>query len=71
MGEAVTPRRSGLTTPGSSPEMMAKAAGYDADGVTLDLEDGVAEGEKERARGLVIDALNELDWGEKTVTVRP
>ena len=51
--------------------MMAKAAGYDADQVTLDLEDGVAESEKESARDRVIDALRDLDWGEKTVTVRP
>lgn len=51
--------------------MMAKAAGYDADGIMLDLEDGVAEGEKEHARDQVVDALRELDWGEKTVTVRP
>jgi citrate lyase subunit beta/citryl-CoA lyase len=51
--------------------MMAKAAGSDADGVTLDLEDGVAPGEKERARARVIEALVDLDWGEKVVTVRP
>jgi citrate lyase subunit beta/citryl-CoA lyase len=51
--------------------MMAKAADYEADGVTLDLEDGVAEGEKERARDLVVEALRELDWGEKVVAVRP
>jgi citrate lyase subunit beta/citryl-CoA lyase len=70
-GGTVTPRRSSLTTPGSDPGMMAKAAGYDADGVTLDLEDGVAEGEKERARDRVIEALRGLDWGEKVVTVRP
>lgn len=69
--ESVTPRRSGLTTPGSSPEMMAKAAGTDADGVTLDLEDGVAEGEKEHARERVIEALRDLDWGDRTVSVRP
>lgn len=51
--------------------MMAKAAGSDADGVTLDLEDGVAPGEKERARERVIEALADLDWGRRTVAVRP
>lgn len=51
--------------------MMAKATGYDADQVTLDLEDGVAKSEKERARDRVVEALLELDWGEKRVTVRP
>jgi len=67
----VTRRRSGLTTPGSDPGMMAKAADSAADGVTLDLEDGVAPDEKERARERVIDALRELDWGDGTVAVRP
>ena len=67
----MTPRRSSLTTPGSDPGMMAKAAGYDADGVTLDLEDGVAADEKERARERVIEALRTLDWSGKTVAVRP
>lgn len=51
--------------------MMAKAVGYDADQVTLDLEDGVAEGEKERARDRVIEALRDLDWDDKAVAVRP
>lgn len=67
----MTRRRSGLTTPGSDPSMMAKAAGTGADGVTLDLEDGVAPDEKERARERVIAALEDLDWGRRTVSVRP
>jgi citrate lyase subunit beta/citryl-CoA lyase len=51
--------------------MMAKAAGSDADAVTLDLEDGVAPDEKERARDRVVDALRDLDWSGRTVSVRP
>ena len=63
-------RRSELSTPGSSEKMMTKAAASDADLVFLDLEDSVAPAEKPRARGLVIEALKELDWGKKTRAVR-
>ena len=63
-------RRSELSTPGTSEKMMTKAAGSDADLVFLDLEDSVAPREKERARKLVVEALNGLDWGKKTVAVR-
>ncbi len=64
------PRRSCLAVPGSSPKMLAKAPGLPADEVFLDLEDSVAPGEKEAARGNVINALREHDWGDKTVVVR-
>ena len=36
----------------------------------LDLEDAVAPDDKVAARGNVIAALNDIDWGEKTVAVR-
>ena len=41
-----------------------------ADEVFLDLEDGAAADQKERARGQVVDALRTLDFGSKTVAVR-
>ena len=63
-------RRSELSTPGSNERMMAKAAGSDADLVFLDLEDAVAPNQKDEARGKVIRALRELDWGKKTRAVR-
>jgi citrate lyase subunit beta/citryl-CoA lyase len=50
--------------------MITRASESDADLVFLDLEDAVAPAEKERARSRVIDALNELDWGQKTRAVR-
>jgi citrate lyase subunit beta/citryl-CoA lyase len=50
--------------------MMAKAAGLGADMVFLDLEDAVAPLEKEAARGLVVQAINEQDWGESVLCVR-
>lgn len=63
-------RRSELSTPGSSPKMMAKAAASDADLVFLDLEDAVAPSEKAPSRPLIVEALNTLDWGKKTRAVR-
>jgi citrate lyase subunit beta/citryl-CoA lyase len=63
-------RRSELATPGSQQKMIAKAGESDADLVFLDLEDAVTPSEKVRARGQVIAALNELDWGQKVRAVR-
>jgi citrate lyase subunit beta / citryl-CoA lyase len=63
-------RRSCHAVPGSSERFLAKAPGLEADEVFLDLEDAVAESEKERARELVIAALREHDFGNTTVVVR-
>ena len=63
-------RRSCLSVPGSSPKMLGKAPGLPADMVFMDLEDSVAPLAKEEARGNVIDALKNNDWGDKTVVVR-
>ena len=63
-------RRSELSTPASSEKMMTKAAGSDADLVFLDLEDAVAPQEKEKARGMAVEALNGLEWKPQTVAVR-
>jgi citrate lyase subunit beta/citryl-CoA lyase len=50
--------------------MMKKAAGSAADHVFLDLEDAVAPNMKVEARGMIVNALNSLDWGVKTRCVR-
>jgi citrate lyase subunit beta/citryl-CoA lyase len=63
-------RRSCLAVPGSSSRMLSKAPSLPADHVFLDLEDSVAPSVKASARVAVTDALNEQDWGGKTVTVR-
>lgn len=63
-------RRCQLSVPGSSEKMMSKSAGLDLDHVFLDLEDAVAPNAKERARGMIVDALNNLTWQPKTVCVR-
>ena len=41
-----------------------------ADGIIFDLEDSVAEGQKHLARAKLLSALNDLDFGLKTVAVR-
>ncbi len=64
------PRRCQLSVPGSSEKMMAKAAGLDLDHVFLDLEDAVAPNAKPAARGKVVDAINNLEWCPRTVSVR-
>jgi malyl-CoA/(S)-citramalyl-CoA lyase len=62
--------RSQLTVPGSSPRFFDKARQSAADIVLLDLEDSVAPEEKDKARRTVIEAINEIDWGERTLSVR-
>lgn len=51
--------RSLLFVPGSDERKLAKALGSDADAVVVDLEDGVAPGEKDAARALASRVLAE------------
>ena len=62
--------RSELAVPGSQAQMFEKAAKSDVDVIFLDLEDAVAPDEKEQARKNIIVALNEIDWGYKTMSIR-
>jgi malyl-CoA/(S)-citramalyl-CoA lyase len=62
--------RSKLFVPGSRPALFEKAAAGPADVVCLDLEDAVAPSDKETARDNIVQALNDIDWKDKTVTVR-
>ena len=62
--------RSELAIPGSQPQMFEKAAKLNVDVIFLDLEDAVAPNEKEQARKNIIKALNEIDWGNKSMSVR-
>ena len=59
-----------LFGPGSRPEIFEKMALSAADVVNLDLEDSVAPADKEKARSNVIEAINSIDWKNKTVSVR-
>jgi len=62
--------RSLMFVPGSSPKMIAKAAGLPADVIVFDLEDAVALPEKAAARKLVRDALELTRAGGSSVFVR-
>jgi len=62
--------RSELAIPGSQPQMFEKAAKSAVDVIFLDLEDAVAPDEKAQARKNIIKALNEIDWGNKTMSIR-
>jgi malyl-CoA/(S)-citramalyl-CoA lyase len=70
--EQATPRlhRSELAVPGSNTALFEKAARGAADIVFLDLEDAVAPDDKEAARRNIIQGLNEVDWGAKTMMIR-
>jgi len=70
--EQATPRlqRSELAVPGTNPALFRKAANSNADIIFLDCEDAVAPDDKEQARKNIIQGLNEVDWGSKTMMVR-
>jgi len=53
--------RSKLFVPGSRPELFAKALGSEADGISIDLEDAVAELRKAEARATVAEWLRARD----------
>ena len=67
-----TPRlqRSELAVPGSNPALFEKAAHSAADVIFLDVEDAVAPDDKEQARRNIIQALNDVNWSNKTMMVR-
>ncbi len=67
-----TPRlqRSELAVPGSNPALFEKAAKSKADVIFLDVEDAVAPDDKEQARKNIIQGLNEVDWGTKSMMIR-
>jgi malyl-CoA/(S)-citramalyl-CoA lyase len=62
--------RSELAVPGSQAKLFEKAAKSDADVIFLDLEDAVAPDDKAQARKNIIQALGDIDWGNKTMSVR-
>ena len=62
--------RSELAVPGSNYRFLEKAADSAADVIFLDLEDAVAPDDKVQARKNIIKALQELDWGTRTMSVR-
>ncbi|MEM1238040.1 MAG: L-malyl-CoA/beta-methylmalyl-CoA lyase [Pseudomonadota bacterium] len=64
------PNRCQLFGPGSRPAIFEKMAGSAADVINLDLEDSVAPDDKNAARANVIEAIGDIDWGTKALSVR-
>ncbi len=64
------PNRCQLFGPGSRPAIFEKMAASAADVINLDLEDSVSPADKAEARANIIKAVNEIDWGNKTLSVR-
>lgn len=64
------PNRCQLFGPGSNSKLFEKMAASEADVINLDLEDSVSPSDKETARANVIEAINAVDWGKKTLSVR-
>ena len=62
--------RSELAVPGSSSHLFEKAAKSAADVIFIDLEDAVAPDDKTQARKNTIEALRDVNWGHKIVSVR-
>ncbi len=64
------PNRCQLFGPGSNIKLHPKMAASAADVINLDLEDSVSPSDKDSARVNVIEAINTIDWGSKTLSVR-
>ncbi|WP_434290210.1 L-malyl-CoA/beta-methylmalyl-CoA lyase [Celeribacter sp. SCSIO 80788] len=67
---AERPNRCQLFGPGSNTKLFPKMAASEADVINLDLEDSVAPSDKDAARANIIEAINTIDWGKKTLAVR-
>ena len=64
------PNRCQLFGPGSRPAIFEKMAASAADVINLDLEDSVAPSDKDSARANIIQAIGDIDWGNKFLSVR-
>ncbi len=64
------PNRCQLFGPGSRPAIFEKMAQSAADVINLDLEDSVAPDDKPEARKNIIQAIGDIDWGSKHLSVR-
>ncbi len=64
------PNRCQLFGPGSRPAIFEKMAASAADVINLDLEDSVAPDDKAEARQNIIQAIGDIDWNTKHLSVR-
>ena len=71
MANAITVRRSELTLPGHMMKFLEKAAQSEADEIMADCEDACPLSAKgPEVRGVIVEAIMTLDWGNKFVTFR-
>jgi Citrate lyase beta subunit len=63
-------RRTMMFVPGNNPAMIKDAGIYGADSIMFDLEDSVSLNEKDTARMLVFEALQNVDYGNSELVVR-
>ncbi|MDO5756983.1 MAG: L-malyl-CoA/beta-methylmalyl-CoA lyase [Rhodobacterales bacterium] len=64
------PNRCQLFGPGSNAKLFEKMAASAADVINIDLEDSVGPNDKDLARKQTIEAINNVDWGNKYLSVR-
>ncbi len=64
------PNRCQLFGPASNTKLFEKMAASAADVINVDLEDSVAPSDKDQARKNAIEAVNDIDWGNKTLSIR-
>ena len=64
------PNRCQIFGPGSRAELFEKMASSAADVVNIDLEDSVAPDDKAAARKNTVEAIGDVDWGKKSLSVR-
>ncbi len=62
--------RSQLFVVATRPETFEAAAASEADVIMFEIEDAVPPDEKPQARKNIIEALNEIDWGQKSISMR-
>ncbi len=62
--------RNVLFMPANNPAMLLKCPRFGADGLSLDLEDGVSLPEKDAARRLLVAHLKTMDFGKAALIVR-
>jgi malyl-CoA/(S)-citramalyl-CoA lyase len=62
--------RSQLFVRANRPETFEVAAASEADVAMFEIEDAVPPDEKPKARKNIIEALNDIDWGQKSISMR-
>ncbi|MCH7635575.1 MAG: CoA ester lyase [Proteobacteria bacterium] len=62
--------RSQLFVLANRPETFEAAATSEADVIMFEIEDAIPPEEKPQARKNIIEALNDIDWGKKSISMR-